>query len=475
MHEQYDFCIVGTGSAGTAAVEFADRVGAKIALVEKGRIGGDSTWYGSIPSRALARAAKTAHMVRNAGKFGIETEEPKISFDRVMNRVRALVFEIYSQTSPEIYQQKGIDVFSGTPEFEDAHSLKVNGHTVTARRFLICTGASPKIPEISGLEQVSYQTYQTIWDIDKLPEHLLVIGGGQIGVEMAQTFRRLGSKVTIITDSSRILPDAEPETSRVIHETLVNEGVQIRTGSIVSRAVEEEDENITLEVGGKRYSGDVLLIATGRKANVEGLKMENAGVAYDENGIYVDSHLRTTQRNIFACGDCIGREQYSHYAKWQAVVATRNALFPGASRGIIEHVPWTVFTDPEVAHVGMTEEEAREKYGRDICVHNRPMSLDDRGRIDGDVSGHLKVIHKNGKVLGVEIVSMRAGEAVQEWIMAIEKELKITDISTTVHIYPSYTRLTQGLTGDIALENLFKGPVGTLLKGISYADTVGKK
>jgi pyruvate/2-oxoglutarate dehydrogenase complex dihydrolipoamide dehydrogenase (E3) component len=284
-----------------------------------------------------------------------------------MEHVHSVIAEIYSHTTPESLRDLGIDVFLGEPHFIDAHTISIGDKTLSADYALICTGAHPFIPPITGLDKTSFLTYQNIWDLNVLPKHLIVIGGGPIGCEIAQGFRRLGSNVTLLEGGDRLLPRDDNDASRIIAETFRNEGIDLRLKSNVERTW-QDGSGIHLTAGGKEIVCDGVLVAVGRRPNVDGLGLEKAGVKYGKQGIQVDRNLRTSQPHIYAAGDCLGGFQFSHYAGWQGFIAVRNALLPGSSKGITDQVPWTTFTDPEVAHVGMTEDQARQKLSDDVSL-----------------------------------------------------------------------------------------------------------
>lgn len=464
MAESYDLAVIGAGSAGLTAAGFATQLGARIALIEKNRIGGDCTWTGCIPSKTLLKTAKVAHQMRTADRYGLTPVNPKVDLKSVMSRVRNVIDQVYEHESPEALRANGVDVLIGNVRFIDPHTLAVNDTTVTARHVLLTTGAHSLIPPINGLDSVNYLTYETIWEIEVLPAHLLVIGAGPIGCEMAQAFCRLGSKVTLIEGMERLLPRDEPTASKVLAEVFTSEGINLSFNVPVERAWQDKD-GIHILGGGQEFTGDALLVAVGRRPNVDSLALEKAGVTYNAGGIEVDEHLRTSQRHIYAAGDCTGSHQFTHYAGWQATMAVRNALLPGAAKGISDRVPWTTFTDPEVAHVGLTEEQARERFGDGVMTCDWPMARVDRARTEGDTAGFLKLIHKpDGTLLGVTIVCGRAGEMIHEWIVAIEHSLKVGDLSQVIHVYPTYSTASMQSTAEIRMAQLSNGMSGKIIR-----------
>ena len=467
MNEPYDLLIIGGGSAGLTAAGFAVQLGARVALVEKHRIGGDCTWTGCVPSKTLLKAAKVAHQMRTAARYGLTPVEPVVDLKSVMAHVRAVIADVYHEESPEALRADGIDVFLDAARFLDPHTLAVGEATLTARHVLIATGAHPFIPPIAGLDGVDYLTYESVWELQVLPRHLLVVGAGPIGCELAQAFRRLGSQVTLVASRDRVLPRDDPAAARVLGEVFAAEGIDLRYNARAERGWRDEN-GIHLIAGGDELVGDVLLITAGRRPNVDGLDLEKAGVAYSAKGIQVDEHLRTSQRHIYAAGDCIGSYQFTHYAGWQAFMAARNALLPGASKGVSDLVPWTTFTDPEVAHVGLTEEQAREKFIDSVMTCQWPMEKVDRARAEGDTAGFLKLIHrKDGTLLGATIVAARAGEMIHEWIVALDRGLKVGDLANAIHVYPTYSTASMQAAAAIRVGQLLSGTSGRVVRGMA--------
>jgi pyruvate/2-oxoglutarate dehydrogenase complex dihydrolipoamide dehydrogenase (E3) component len=467
LNHDYDLIIIGGGSAGLTAAGFAVQLGVRVALVEKHRIGGDCTWTGCVPSKTLLKAAKAAHHMRTAGRYGLTPVEPEVDLKSVMTRVRSVVLDVYSEESPEALRADGIDVHLGAARFLGPHTLIVGETVLTGRYFLVATGAHAFIPPIAGLEDVDYLTYETLWDLEALPRHLLVVGAGPVGSEMSQAFRRLGAEVTLIDGQDRLLPRDEWAASHVLAQVFKAEGIRLHLNSLAERAWQDGD-GIHLLAGGEKLVGDALLVAVGRRPNVDGLNLEKAGVAYTIVGIGVDDDLRTSQRHIYAAGDCIGSYQFTHYAGWQAVMAVRNAFLPGTSKGITDLVPWTTFTDPEIAHVGLTEEQARDRYGDDVLTCGWPMDQVDRARAEDDTAGFIKLVHrKNGAFLGATIVAGSAGEMIHEWILALHRGLKVSDLSNIMHVYPTYSIASMQVSAAIRVEKLLSGVSGHVIHNLA--------
>ena len=400
MHENYDLIVIGGGSAGLTAARFGAQLGLKVALAEMERIGGDCTWTGCIPSKSLVKAAKIAHDMRAADRYGLNVVEAVVDLKAVIARIKAVTEEVYQGESTETLRNEGIDVFFGHTRFLDLSTVQVRDVKLTGRRFVIATGARPVTPNIPGITEINYLTYETVWELQDLPERLVIIGGGPIGCELGQAFQRLGSKVTLLEAGPRLLPKDEPEAGDFISTRLVEEGVDVRLGASVQR-LWQQSMTIHAEVGGEELEGDALLLAVGRTPRVDNLGLERAGVGYTARGIDVDVRLRTSRQHIYAAGDCLGGYQFTHYAGWQGFMAVRNAFLPGASKAVLSQVPWATFTDPEVARVGLSEAQARASHGDKIRVVNWPLAKVDRALTEGDPKGFVKVVHRNnGTVLG---------------------------------------------------------------------------
>jgi len=468
MAESYDLVVIGAGSAGLTAAGFATQLGARIALIEKNRIGGDCTWTGCIPSKTLLKIAKVVHQMRTADHYGLTPINPTVDLKSVMSKVRNVIDQVYKHEAPEALRASGVDVLLSNVRFIDPYTLAVDDNAVTTRHVLLTMGAHSFIPPINGLDSVNYITYETIWEMEVLPAHLLVIGAGPIGCEMAQAFCRLGSKVTVVEGGDRMLPRDEAIASEVMAEVFTSEGIKLHFNISVERAWQDTD-GIHLFGGGQEFLGDALLVAVGRRPNVDGLALEKAGVAYSSRGIEVDEHLRTSQRHIYAAGDCTGSYQFTHYAGWQAAMAVRNALLPGAAKGVSDRVPWTTFTDPEVAHVGLTEDQARERFGEAVMTCDWPMERVDRARAEGDTDGFLKLVHKkDGTLLGVTVVCGRAGEMIHEWIVALEHGLRVGDLAQVIHVYPTYSTASMQAAADIRVAQLLGGTSGRIIRRVAH-------
>jgi pyruvate/2-oxoglutarate dehydrogenase complex dihydrolipoamide dehydrogenase (E3) component len=461
---EFDLVIIGAGSGGLTAAGFAAQLGASVALVEKNRIGGDCTWTGCVPSKALLKAAKVAHGIRTASRFGISANAPVVEMVNVCAYVRRAIEQVYQFESPEELQKRGIEVIHGAAQFVDSRNIRVEGDLVSGKAFLLTTGARPRIPSTEGLSDVPFLTYDQIFQNDRLPRSMIIIGGGPIGMEMAQAHQRLGAQVSLIAD--RLLPKDEPEAREVMRRVFEREGIRFVWGR--AKSARRHGDEILLATDREEVRGDLLLIAAGRRPAVAGLDLEKAGVAYSEKGIPVDDHLRTNVNHIYAAGDVTGGYQFTHFAGWQAFQAARNALLPGSSSGLTDLVPWVTFTDPEVAHIGVTEEVARSRLGENIRVCRWEMSHADRAVCEDDSDGFIKVIaKKDGSLLGATVVNSRAGEAITELIVAIKENRKISDLAGVIHAYPTYSTPVQQLAAEMAIEHTLAGVSGKIIRGLS--------
>ena len=462
--QQYDLVIIGAGAGGLIAAGFAVQLGAKVAIVEKNRIGGDCTWTGCVPSKALLKAAKVAHDVRTASQYGIMSNAPVTDMGKVHEYLDKAIQQIYKATTPEALRHKGMDVYLGPARFVDNASILAGEKTIRSKHFLITTGARPLIPPIDGLADVPYLTYEHIFDNKELPRSMIAVGGGPISAEIAQAYQRLGSQVTVVTD--RLLPKEDPDVRQMMQQVLEREGVRFVWGR--ATAARKEGETVVVSTGKEEARGELLLVASGRRPTVDGLDLEKAGVNYTEKGIKVDDQLRTNVKNIFAAGDVLGGYQFSHFAGWQAFQAVRNALLPGSSSGLTHLVPWVTFTDPEVAHVGATEAEARLRFGKELKVCRWDLLKVDRAVCENDQDGFIKIIAKtDGTILGSTIVAQRAGETIAEIVIAMKQKLKINDLAGTIHAYPTYSTGVQLLAVEMTIDKLLSGTSGKIIRKVS--------
>jgi pyruvate/2-oxoglutarate dehydrogenase complex dihydrolipoamide dehydrogenase (E3) component len=460
---EFDLVIIGAGSGGLTAAGFAARLGSKVGLIEKNRIGGDCTWSGCVPSKALLKAAKVAHEARTASRFGVSVNPPAVDMPSVHAYVRQAIEQVYRVESPEELRKQGIDVIDGAARFADASTILAGDRAIRSRAFLITTGARPHIPPIAGLHSVPFLTYEQIFDNDRLPRRMIVVGGGPIGMEMAQAYQRLGAEVTVIAD--RLLPKDEPEVRQTLQRVFERDGVRFLWGR--AESVRKDGAEIVVATGHKEARADLLLVASGRKPAVAELDLEKAGVKHSARGIPVDDRLRTNVKHIYAAGDVVGGYQFTHFAGWQAFQAVRNALLPGSNSGFTDLVPWVTFTDPEAAHIGLTEEQARAKFAGDIEIRQWDVSRIDRAVCEDDREGFIKVVaRKDGTIIGATAVSTRAGETITEFILAIKHRLKLSDLAGAIHAYPTFSTAIQQLAGEYTVDALLSGVSGKIIHGL---------
>ena len=459
MSTDYDLIVIGGGATGLTAAGVSANLGARTLLIEQARLGGDCTWHGCIPSKALLSTAHVAHVARKAGRFGVHTGEVSVNFPEVMAHMRALREKIYEDAdTPERYEGMGVDVRQGQARFVDSRTIEITlkqggANRLSARRFVIATGAAPFIPPIRGIDEAGYLTNETIFEQTEQPGHLMILGGGPVGTEMAQAFHRLGSNVTVIDRQPRILHRDDEELARLMQKTLEGEGVRFAMQAHVS-AIRVREGLIEILFQHGRASlretspqtatretlcGDALLVATGRSANVAHLGLEAAGVAFDERGIHVDDRCRTTQRGIYAAGDVTGRFAFTHVGEHAAKVAVMNALLRMPSKIDGAHLTWATYADPELAHVGATETQLRE-WGIRYETLRFPYDKIDRAVIDGEDTGWIKVHARprDGKIFGASILGARAGDLICEFALAMRRGIRLRHISDTIHPYPSY-------------------------------------
>jgi len=462
--QRYDLAIIGGGSAGLIAADFATKLGARVAFLERERIGGDCTWTGCVPSKSLLRVAKAAHEIRTSSRFGIRSQEPVVDMAAVREYLRSAIAQIYRGTTPEALQKKGMDVLFGQVGFVDRHTLLVGDAKIRAKKMLIATGAHPVIPATTGLRDVAFFTYREIFENARLPPTMIVIGGGPVGVEVAQAYQRLGTQVTILAD--RLLEKEEPEASEILMRVFQCEGLTVLSERAIS--VKQSGEQITVRTAQRQMDCDMLFVAAGRRPTLDGLNLEAAGVDYSDHGIAVNDRLQTSTKNIYAAGDVTGGQQFSHLAGWQGFYAARNALLPGSACGTATVVPRVTFTDPEVAQVGKTEAEARSSHGKDVVVRSWPIEREDRAVCDDDRDGILKFITtRKGVILGATIVGHRAGETITEFALAMKNNLKMSDLAQSIHPYPTYSTGVQLLASEVAVDQLLKGVSGRLVRAVS--------
>ncbi|MCR9132686.1 MAG: FAD-dependent oxidoreductase [bacterium] len=444
----YDAIVIGGGAAGLTASGIAANVGAKTMMIEAHRLGGDCTWTGCVPSKVILKAGKIAHQIRNAGKFGLLDSEPEINFKKVIEHVHLVRDEVYEDADrPEIYEEMGIDVVFGAASFTDDHTISIkleNGETrsVSSKYFFIATGARAFVPPINGLDEVDYLTNESLFEIADLPEHLIIIGGGPIGIEMSQAFVQLGSKVTVVDMADRIMQNDDPELVTILANELGNQGVQFELGASIKKVSKgEQGIEVLIEKDGKQQAlkGSHLLVATGRKANYESLNLAAAGVKTNNKGIQVDNSCNTNVSHIYAMGDVTGRYQFTHMSEHMSKIAVTRALLKIPMSIDHKHVPWATYTSPELAHVGATQKQL-DANATKYEIYRFPYSKIDRAITEGETIGMIKIFASKltGKIYGAGVVGAHAGELISEYAVAMKNGVSLRNLADTIHPYPSW-------------------------------------
>ncbi len=447
-----DLCVIGAGPGGVAAAIKAASYGVSVVLIERGSMGGQAWHAGSLPSKALLASAKRVHEIKNAWMFGVQSDSVSINHRAVLESVASAGQAMAQNLSPERLKGLGVDVVKASARFTAPGIVEAGEYQVEARRFIIATGSAPLVPPIPGLDRIPYFTNETIFSHIHRISGLLIMGGGSVGLEFAQAYRRLGSEVTVIEAGPALAQD-DPELRAHLLKCLRDEGIRIVENARIER-IEPFGSNIqaVFAMQGKSYSveGTHVLIAMGRRANVAGLDLDAGGIAFSDRGIQVTKGLRTSNKKVYAIGDVTGETQLAHAAAHQGVAAVKNALFRLPVRTHRETVPWVTFTDPELAHVGMTEETARGRYGR-LTIVRWPYSENLRAQAERQANGFLKVIaSKRGKILGAGIVGAQAGELIQMWSLAMQAGIPLSAMASIVPPSPTLAEMNK-----MAAENYF--------------------
>jgi pyruvate/2-oxoglutarate dehydrogenase complex dihydrolipoamide dehydrogenase (E3) component len=440
-----DICVIGAGSGGLSVAAAAAAFGVPVVLIEKGKMGGDCLNYGCVPSKALLAAARHAHILRHGAQFGIDDVEPAIDFGKVNEQVRAVIAAIAPNDSVERFTALGVQVIRAEARFIDRRTVVAGDAEIRARRFVVATGSSPTVPPMPGLDCIDYLTNETLFEQTTKPRHLIIVGGGPVGLEMAQAHRRLGSAVTVV-EALAALGGDDPELAAIVVKRLREEGVTIRESAKVV-GVERRGGKDAIRVhldspdGSGFIDGTHLLVAVGRTANVSGLGLEKAGIAYDRKGIKVTDKLRTTNRRVYAVGDVAGSLQFTHVAGYHAGLVIRALLFRIGARENRHIIPSVTFTDPELAHVGMTEAEAARKRGV-VRILRWPYAENDRAQAERSTQGHVKLVtDRRGRILGVSIAGTNAGEMISFWALALGKRMTVKDVAAYVPPYPTLSEI----------------------------------
>jgi len=464
-HYDFDMGIIGGGAAGLTAASGSAQLGAKTLLVEKeGVLGGDCLHFGCVPSKTLIRTARLYHAMNNAKAYGLpQPDVPPVDFLKVRERIRSVIGTIQQHDSVERFCGLGVKVEFGSPAFKNEHSILLNGKTYTAGKWVISSGSSPATPPVEGLDSTPFLTNREIFSLNHLPGSMVILGGGPIGIEMAQAFCRLGARITVIQRSAQILPKEDKDMAEEVMGILQSEGVvfHLNTAVLSAKNLGSEREIHLKNQEGASFSlrAEEILVAAGRTANTGGLGLENAGVEYDLKGIHVDHRLRTSQKHIFAAGDVNGKFQFTHAAGYEGGVVVSNAVFHLPRKSDYTLLPWCTYTDPELASIGMNEKSAKAA-GIDYTVWTSYFRDNDRSLAEGGAGGRIKMIlGKDEKPIGVQILGSSAGELIGEWVAVLNGKVGLTKIATAVHPYPTLGEINKKVAGDYLSPKIFSDRV----------------
>jgi pyruvate/2-oxoglutarate dehydrogenase complex dihydrolipoamide dehydrogenase (E3) component len=449
MSEMYDVAVIGGGTAGLVSGVLAKSLGAKTVLIEKARIGGECLWTGCVPSKALIKSARVFDTVKRAEEFGVHVEKPRLIWSAVKLRIADVRDEIKALERREL-DRSGLEIVNGTARFQDAETLLVqtrNGkRAINARKFIVACGTKVRTPDIAGLDEIDYLTHENVFDLPSLPRSMTIIGGGPIACELAQAFARFGTQVTLLQKADRLLTKEDAEISTAAQRVLEQEGVSIHLSAEVQRVAMGEDEKLHVQwrdANGspQKTTSSRLLVATGKTVELTELNPGAAGIQWNRDGVVVDDYLRTTAPNIWACGDVTGQYLFTHVAEYQAKIAAQNALLPLKAKADYRVVPWTTFTDPEISHLGLTEDEARHEHG-DIKVYRAHFKELDRAIIEGETSGFIKVVTTgSGRIVGVHIIGASAGETIHSFVGALHDGALIQEFAESIFVYPTLAEI----------------------------------
>ncbi len=461
---EYDLVAIGGGTAGLVSAAGAAYLGARPGLIERAALGGDCLWTGCVPSKALIASARLAHTMSQAEKLGLVGAAPVHAFSEVMERMRRARGVVAHHDDPERFRDMGVGVHFGIARFIDANRIEVEGvGRIRSRRFVIATGASSYVPPVPGLEDVGYLTNETVFETQSLPERLVILGGGPIGLEFSQVFARLGARVTVLEMMDQILPKEDPDVADALAALLRAEGITIELGTKVVQAHKDGDAKCLVAEDGRRFPADEILVAAGRRPATDGLELERAGVELERAAVRVDEHLKTTGDRIWAAGDVTGGLQFTHVADYMAKTALRNALLPLNSTVDYTNVPWVTYTDPEIAHVGLGQAEAEALGGRTYTYHFADL---DRAITDAETIGFVKVsADRKGRILGATILGHDAGDLLQPLVLAKTHGLTLADIANTIFPYPTMVEGVKRAASEYQRARL-DGPAGRVLKKV---------
>jgi pyruvate/2-oxoglutarate dehydrogenase complex dihydrolipoamide dehydrogenase (E3) component len=450
-----DVLVIGGGSGGLSVAAGASQMGASVVLLEAHKMGGDCLNYGCVPSKAILASGKAAHMMTHAAQYGIANVTPDVDYAAAKDHVADVIRQIEPMDSVERFEGFGVRVIEERGAFISPTEVQAGEHIITARRVVIATGSSPFVPPIPGLDTVPFITNESLWELREQPEHLLVVGGGPIGMEMAQAHRRLGSKVTVI-EGMKALGKDDPELAGIVLDNLRAEGIEIAENALAKEvrgtagAIEIEAED------GRVFKGTHLLMAVGRRANTDGLGLDKAGIKTHRTGIEVDDSLRTTNKKVYAIGDVAGGLQFTHVAGYHAGVIIRSMLFGLPSKATTRHIPWATYTQPELAQVGLTEAQAKKEHGSRLEVVRFHFSHNDRAIAERKTRGLIKVMVVKGRPVGASIAGEQAGELINLWALVIANKMKMSQVAAMVAPYPTIGELNKRAAGAYFSPRLFE-------------------
>ncbi len=463
--KQRDLIVIGGGAGGLVVASVAAQLGLDVVLIEaQPQLGGDCLHYGCVPSKALLKVAQVAHSIRQADHYGLSGALDSVDMQRVNQAVQDAIDIIQPHDSHERFVSMGCEVVTAKATFLDAHTVKAGDKQFQGRRIVIATGSEAFVPPIDGLRQIEYLTNESMFSLAELPAELLILGAGAVGIEMAQAYARLGSRVTVVEMADRILPAAEPEVSAALEAVLRNEGITLQTGeAVVSAKAAPSGVDITLKSGGTLNANKVL-VALGRRPVFTGLGLENTGVRFSSRGVEVNRRMQTSVNHIYACGDVTGQLAFTHVAEHQAGVVIANVVFKLPRRIDMRVIPAVIYTEPECAQVGVTEAEL--KQGDNYEVVRFDMEGLDRAITDRQQQGFVKLIVQGGRIIGAHVIGPHAGELIHELALAMQAKLKLSKIAGMVHAYPSYSQLNKRVAGQYYSPKLFSDRTRKLVKFI---------
>jgi pyruvate/2-oxoglutarate dehydrogenase complex dihydrolipoamide dehydrogenase (E3) component len=465
----YDIAIIGGGAAGLTVTAGSAQAGAKTLLVEKeGRLGGDCLYYGCVPSKTLIKTAHVAHIIKNSKKYGLpEIMIPSVDYTKVTERIQSVISIIQKHDSEERFCSLGAKVEFGDAEFIDEHSIRLNGKIYSSNKWVIATGSSPAIPPIEGIDTTTYLTNKEVFSMKRLPGSLIILGGGPIGIELAQAFSRLGSKVSVVERLSTILSFDDEDMSSIIKGILEIEGVDFYLDSSVVRVSENKNVREVVFRNGddtKTLKAEALIVATGRQANLSGIGLATIGIEFERRGLKLDARLRTTQKHIYGAGDVTGTYQFTHAAGYEGGIVVSNAIFHLPRRINYTYLPWVTYTDPELANIGMNEKTAREA-GIRYTVWSEDFRSNDRSIAEGETVGKIKMLlNEKEKPIGIQILGPQAGELLNEWVAVLNGNVKLSSLASSIHPYPTLGEINKRVTGAYLAPKIFSEKVKKGLK-----------